>query len=405
MRSTKEIAMPDKTARGRFVWHELIAPDTAKAQEFYGKVVGWKTQPFEADPSYQMFAASTGPLGGAVADSERPSHWLPYLGTTDIEATVRQAVQLGATVVQEIAPIANGGRWARLNDPQGAAFAVHHSPVRPGREKPPKRGEFSWHELMTTDYKAAFEFYSALFGWETSGEMDMGKELGVYFMFGRNGVPLGGIFNVMPGMEGEPSWTGYIRVKDVNKAVKKAQSAGATLINGPMEVPGGDWIAQFMDPQGAMFAVHALKADLAPAEAEPAAITPQQGTLDFPPADSAGPETVSVVSQKPAANKSAKQASAATTTKDPAVKQTTNKAASAQKAPALKAPAKKAAPAKKPSAKRSSKKAVKKPTPKKKSVAVKAGKKTARKAPAKKAKKSARPAAKQTSSKKARRPK
>jgi len=28
------------------------------------------------------------------------------------------------------------------------------------------------------------------------------------------------------------------------------------VLNGPMEVPGGDMIAQCMDPQGAMFAVH-----------------------------------------------------------------------------------------------------------------------------------------------------
>src|SRR5687767_13989933 len=108
MRSPKEIAMPDKTARGRFVWHELITADSAKAHEFYGKVVGWKTQPFEADPSYQMFAASSGPVGGALVDPAQPPHWLPYLGTTDIEATVRQAVELGATLIKEVAPIADG---------------------------------------------------------------------------------------------------------------------------------------------------------------------------------------------------------------------------------------------------------------------------------------------------------
>jgi predicted enzyme related to lactoylglutathione lyase len=397
--------MPDKTARGRFVWHEFIAPDIAKAHDFYGKVVGWKTQPFEADPSYQMFAASTGPVGGTVADSDQPPHWLPYLGTTDIEATVRQAVELGATVVHEIAPIPNGDRWARLNDPQGAAFAVHHCPTRPGREKPPKRGEFSWHELMTTDYKAAFEFYSALFGWETAGEVDMGAELGMYFMFGRNGAPLGGMFNAMPGIPGGPSWTGYIRVRDVNKAVKKAKAAGATLINGPMEVPGGDWIAQFSDPQGAMFAVHTLKADLAPADTDAAAPAPAplQGTLDFPPADSAGPETVSVASQKPVAKKSS-QALTSTPTKESAAKQSTKKPASA-KAPASKRSAKKAAPAKKPSAKKSSKKSVKQPARKKKSAAAKASKKQVRKAPAKKASTARRPAAKKKSTKKARRAK
>ena len=397
--------MADKTARGRFVWHELIARDTAKAHEFYGKVVGWKSQPFEADPSYQMFAASTGPLGGSVADQEQPPHWLPYIGTTDIDATVRQAVELGATLVQDVAPIANGGRWARLNDPQGAAFAVHQSPVRPPREKPPKRGEFSWHELMTSDYKAAFEFYSAMFGWEIAGEADMGPELGVYFMFGRNGMPLGGMFNTMPGMPGGPNWTGYIRVKDINKAVKKAKAAGATLINGPMEVPGGDWIAQFVDPQGASFAVHVLKADLAPAEAEPTAAVPQQGTLDFPPADSAGPERVSVAAQKPSAQKSVKQTVEPARTQKPAENVATKQAASTRKSKPQQASRKKTVAAKRPSAKKSSKKTVKRPAAKKKRAVVKAGKKSVRKTAVKKAKKSVRPATRKKSVKKARRAK
>jgi hypothetical protein len=201
----------------------------------------------------------------------------------------------------------------------------------------------------------------------------MGGELGVYFMFGRNGVPLGGMFNMLQEAHGGPAWTGYIRVKDVNKALKKAKAGGATLINGPMEVPGGDWIAQLLDPQGAMFAVHALQADLAPPAAEPATPAPAQGTLDFPPASSGAPEKVAVAAKKPAA-----------------------KAAKAKAAPA-KAPRKKATA--KPAAKKAAvkprpakKKAVasKKKTTKKKAAAPKRAKKAVRKAPRKKVTKKAR---------------
>jgi predicted enzyme related to lactoylglutathione lyase len=385
--------MPDKTARGRFVWHELMAPDTAKAHEFYGKVVGWKMQPFEADPSYQMFAASSGPIGGTVAQSGEASHWLPYLGTIDIEATIKQAQGLGATVVTDISSTPNGGRWARLTDPQGASFAVYQSTGKPGREKPPKRGEFSWHELMTTDYPAAFKFYSAVFGWEKVDEVDMGEGLGMYFMFGRNGVPLGGMFNLMPQMEAAPAWTGYIRVKDLNKAVKKAKAGGATLISGPMEVPGGDWIAQFIDPQGAMFAVHVLKADLAPAAStEATSPAPEQGTLDFPPASAGAPEKVAVVAKKPAANASRSQSTASGS--KGAAKPAARKAGSK---PAAKKAAKPIAKKRgaKQAAKKVAKKAAKKKAParkaaKKKSVVAKRSAKSARKAPAAKAKKKAR---------------
>jgi hypothetical protein len=47
-----------------------------------------------------------------------------------------------------------------------------------------------------------------------------------------------------------------VRVGDVQSSVGQVKDAGGTVINGPMEVPGGDWIAQCLDPQGAAFALH-----------------------------------------------------------------------------------------------------------------------------------------------------
>ena len=191
----------------------------------------------------------------------------------DIEATVEQAKGLGASVVKEITSIGGGGSYAILTDPQGAKFAVYASMADHGREKPAKRGEFSWHELATTDAEAAMQFYGALFGWEKIAEHDMGP-IGFYYLLGRNGNPLIGLYKSTD-MPGGPAWLGYVRVKDVNKIVKKVKSAGGTLVHGPMEVPGGDWIAQFADPRGVMFAVHTVKADLEQAVAkEPAAAAP-----------------------------------------------------------------------------------------------------------------------------------
>ena len=40
-----------------------------------------------------------------------------------------------------------------------------------------------------------------------------------------------------------------------NEAVEKITANGGTVRNGPMEVPGGAWIVQAADPQGAAFAV------------------------------------------------------------------------------------------------------------------------------------------------------
>jgi hypothetical protein len=55
------------------------------------------------------------------------------------------------------------------------------------------------------------------------------------------------------------AWMPYAMVKDAKSAAATATANGGKIVNGPMEVPGGDWIAVGIDPQGAMFAVHSLK--------------------------------------------------------------------------------------------------------------------------------------------------
>jgi predicted enzyme related to lactoylglutathione lyase len=156
-----------------------------------------------------------------------------------------------------------------LSDPQGATFALIASLDPSLPSEAPKRGEYSWMELATTDVKAAITFYGELFGWEVSQEHDMGP-LGTYCVLKFADREFAGVYAKPAEMSGASNWLGYVRVKHVDSAVKAAQKAGATLVNGPMEVPGGDWIAQLLDPHGALFAVHMLASDIKPA-AEPAA--------------------------------------------------------------------------------------------------------------------------------------
>jgi predicted enzyme related to lactoylglutathione lyase len=88
--------------------------------------------------------------------------------------------------------------------------------------------------------------------------MDMGP-IGTYLMYGRDGRMYGGIYNKPADMPAPPHWLIYFRVPDVNEATARIKDLGATLLNGPMEVPGGDLIAMFLDPQGAAFAIHSKK--------------------------------------------------------------------------------------------------------------------------------------------------
>lgn len=248
---------------GRFLWYELMTSDPDAAVDFYGNVVGWGSQAWEGgEQPYTMWMNGEMPVGGlmdlppdAVAGGA-PPHWLPYIGTPDVDATVARAVELGATVLVPGIDIPEVGRIIILADPQGAMFAAY-TPAgeMPGLDEAPQPGQFSWHELATSDAEGAFAFYSELFGWERTTAMDMG-EGNMYQMYGvPGGRELGGIYNKHPEMP-VSAWTLYAKVPDVAAAAEKVAASGGQVLNGPMEVPGGDMIANCIDPQGAVFSVH-----------------------------------------------------------------------------------------------------------------------------------------------------
>jgi hypothetical protein len=270
--------MPDSDLRGRFVWHELMTTDVHSAAGFFTKVVGWKTKAWEHDPSYTMFVTRGRRMAGLMTippDAKKmgaPASWITYIGTPNVDETARQAVALGAKILKQPSDIPTVGRFAVIQDPQGAAFAVF-TPAQGSSAGPSAGvGDFSWHELSTTDWAAALTFYSSLFGWEKTESMDMGPEMGMYQMYGWKGETLGGMFNKAPQSPGPPAWLPYIKVADTKKVVATVKRLKGQVLTGPMEVPGGDLIAQGLDLQGAVFAVHSSKpvAKSKPARKKPA---------------------------------------------------------------------------------------------------------------------------------------
>ena len=56
------------------------------------------------------------------------------------------------------------------------------------------------------------------------------------------------------------AWSIYFRVDDVDAGAERIKANGGQVINGPMDVPGGDRIVNAVDPQGAAFSLHSKKA-------------------------------------------------------------------------------------------------------------------------------------------------
>jgi hypothetical protein len=254
------------TLLGRPVWYELMTSDPAAAETFYTNVVGWTAAPFEGSPTpYTMFKRSgDAGVAGLMKTPDgmnMPPFWAMYVAVPTFDDAVAHITRLGGRELSPVIDVPGVGRMQMMQDPQGAAFYIIQ-PASPEQrpETAPEIGEGSWHELMTTDAPAAMRFYSDVFGWQPSETMDMGPT-GQYHMFNRPHGMIGGMMNTPPELAHvPPHWGIYFRVPDINAAVERITANGGQVLNGPMEVPGGDWVVTAMDPQGAAFSLHAKKA-------------------------------------------------------------------------------------------------------------------------------------------------
>jgi predicted enzyme related to lactoylglutathione lyase len=249
---------------GQFVWYELMTPDTAAAEKFYATIMGWTPSEVSGGPMpYTLFSVGDAPSAGMMAQMEDarkagvPPSWPGYVHVDDVDATAAKAIQLGGKSHHGPTDIPGVCRFAVLADPQSAVFGVMKW-VSPGpgdapARAPMSRGFAGWHELMADDWPTEFDFYAALLGWTKGDAVDIG-EMGTYQLFAAGAGAVGGMFN-KPAAVPVPFWLYYVCVGPIAEAVERVTSAGGKILIGPMEVPGGAWIVQCTDPQGATFAL------------------------------------------------------------------------------------------------------------------------------------------------------
>ena len=91
------------------------------------------------------------------------------------------------------------------------------------------QGRFVWHELMTTDTRAAKTFYGKVVGW---GAQDMPTPGMTYTMWMAGEAPVGGLMDIPENakkMNAPPSWTGYIGVDDADGTVDRIKKLGGLV--------------------------------------------------------------------------------------------------------------------------------------------------------------------------------
>lgn len=242
--------------QGTPVWYELTTNDPNAAQNFYSRVLDWTFKDSGmAGFDYRIGHAGNEGVCGVMAPPEAgmAPRWGIYFAVDNCDATARTVSDAGGKVCHGPADIPNVGRFAVLADPQGATFAILRAAGGDGRAfDQMKQGHGNWHELSTTDPKAALDFYGRIFGWTAGQAMDMGA-MGTYQLFTHEGRDIGGMMPL--GQASAPVWIPYFGAPGAEAAVSRIAAAGGTVLHGPAEVPGGAWIVSARDPQGAEFAV------------------------------------------------------------------------------------------------------------------------------------------------------
>ena len=253
-------------ATGGFIWYELMTGDADAAKAFYDAVVGWNVEAESQFPNgYRMIGRNDGKQAGGVLPltDEMRQHgarpiWLGYIHVADTDAAVQAAEAAGGKVLMAPFDIPAAGRVAMIADPQGTPVYLMTPTPPPGQPDAvsdvfsvdqPQR--IRWNELATADQDRAIDFYTRQFGWTQEGAIPMG-EMGDYKFIYQDGTRIGAVMRKPPQLP-VSLWTYYIGVDDIDRAAKAVSDGGGQILHGPIEIPGGEYSLNAMDPQGASF--------------------------------------------------------------------------------------------------------------------------------------------------------
>jgi uncharacterized protein len=116
---------------GAMTWNELSTDNVDRAGKFYANVIGWTTHAVDMGKAgvYTLFNRD-GEKGNAAGmmplmQPGVPPNWLVYFAVTDCDQSAKQVEELGGKVLAPPMDIPNIGRFAVVQDPQGATFALY----------------------------------------------------------------------------------------------------------------------------------------------------------------------------------------------------------------------------------------------------------------------------------------
>ena len=243
---------------GKIVWADLVTPDLAVAEKFYGGLFGWTFQSVHAgDSAYAVAMLEGRPIGGLLqkpmpSNQRRQSAWLTFIAVNDADAVKRMALAHRAKVLEDCRNYPLRGRQCVMSDPEGAVFAILASSSGDSPDYLAAPGEWIWSSLHAKDAGTEAGFYQQLFGYEvyeTDGDDGLVHVIlssGDYARASANG------FAGSPARR-RSHWLNFIRVTSAADMAAKVTAMGGRVLVEPRVDRHGGMLAVVADPAGAPF--------------------------------------------------------------------------------------------------------------------------------------------------------
>lgn len=240
-----------------FVWFDLMTTNVPTAKAFYAKLFGWKGVVIEtsATGTYEILSNQGTQFGGLVALGEGQgarSCWMPYLSHDNLDALGERVTAAGGKVRIPPMDIPFVGRFATLEDPQGAQLsALSMLPDVPYHPAEPELGLVCWNELVTPDPEGAAAFYTGVFGWNATPGVPSPN----YWVFNHDKPSASGMIPA-PAESERPHWLPYFQVEHLDVSFARGRDLGAAVLMPPTDIPQMGRYAILADPTGAHLALY-----------------------------------------------------------------------------------------------------------------------------------------------------
>jgi predicted enzyme related to lactoylglutathione lyase len=251
-------------APGEFCWVDLSTTDVDGAKSFYTQLLGAETEVAPEFPDdageFGLFTRNGKRVAGygPTVREGQPSVWSSYIKVEDTDATAEKVKEAGGEV--HFGPVdlpGDTGRMAALQDPTGAFVCIIELEGHPGAQLVNELGAWTWNNLMTRDLEAAKDFYGKVFGWTAEHNDEAPPNILMWQVEGQRWPEgMGGLMGITDDLPADmpAHWQVYFIVENADEAIKNAESQGAKLGFGPIDVPVAR-MATLVDPQGAVVSI------------------------------------------------------------------------------------------------------------------------------------------------------